>query len=322
MLRLFEAFLESAPQLVFQLYVMAYHRRFNIESDWFTVIAAGCSLVSLAWAIVAYTKALRDFMKDPASVSWIGVVLQILWRLFMVASRIVSLVLLAAEYGNWIFIAISLHWIIMTTWIVFQKTEFCSDSNGVKHPIHEFLFSVVIGFIYIFSFFNMKDGITRVRLISYYCIILVENTVCVVLWYPARHYYGNLEYPMLVVVWGGFLLGSLCMICYYNFYHPSFAVKGICTRKKIHGDDKSVVASITWCCCCTIHTKQDQPTTLHETQYCRRSFMFEQPEDASGDMDLEILPSTPSCLVGRANSPQVNGQVDPTSPEPHLSTLV
>ena len=292
MLRLFEAFFESAPQLVLQLYIMAYHRRFNIENDLFTVIAAGCSLVSLAWAIVSYTKALRDSFQNQASLSWVGFVLQILWRIFMVTSRVVSLVLFAAEYRNWLFVALTVHWVVMTTWLVLQGTKFCMDQEENRHHFYEVLFDGLIGFVYIFSFFNMKEGITRIRLISYYSIMLVENTVFVVMWYPARHHYGNIHYPALILVWGGFLLGTFCMVCYYNFYHPGLAVKGICLRKK--QNDHSM---ITWCCCCEVHTGQDMPTTVHQRRHTRS-----MPTQSPGqlpyaiyrDPDLEIMPRSPS----------------------------
>ena len=142
MLRLFECFLESAPQLVLQLYIMAYNRRFEIESDLFTALAAGSSLVSLGWAIVAYTKALRDFLgKGNGGMSWIGFFLQTVWRMSMIASRVVALVLFASYYTIWLFVAMAAHWIMMTSWLFCQKTSFCVDEYGRKHCCREYLFT-------------------------------------------------------------------------------------------------------------------------------------------------------------------------------------
>ena len=60
MLRLFEVFIESAPQLVLQLYILAYNRHFDKEKDWLTALSACFSLLSLSTSIVSYSKALRD----------------------------------------------------------------------------------------------------------------------------------------------------------------------------------------------------------------------------------------------------------------------
>jgi len=156
---------------------MAYNRRFEIESDLFTVIAAGSSLVSLAWAIVAYTKALRDFSGKGTAISWIGFFLQIMWRMFMVASRVVALVLFASHYTRGVFVAVGVHWFIMTAWLVCQKTHFCVDEHGKTYYIREYLFNFVIGFVYVFCFFNIKEGMTRIRVIPYYVIMLGEHSV-------------------------------------------------------------------------------------------------------------------------------------------------
>lgn len=300
MLRLFECFLESAPQLVLQLFIMAYNRRFEIESDLFTALAAGSSLVSLAWAIVAYTKALRDFVRKDTSVSWIGFCLQIVWRMCMVASRVVALVLFASYYTIWLFVATAVHWFIMTGWLVCQNTRFCVDEDGRNHLCREYLFDSVIGFVYIFCFFNIKDGITRIRVIPYYVIMLCENTVFIVLWYPFRTLYGDIETAALTIVWGGFGLGLLCMVSYYRFYHPSLPVKGICVKKTELNVPSNQQVTIWWCCCCEIQTHQ---TSAEENEEKLSFSIRERPSynpkqttrthlqtQRSLPMDVDILP--------------------------------
>ena len=297
MLRLFECFLESAPQLVLQLYIMAYNRRFELKGDLFTAIAAGSSLVSLAWAIVAYTKALRDFIGNEASLSWVGFFLQIMWRMCMVASRVVALVLFASHYTNWLFLVVAIHWFIMTVWLIFQRTRFCVDEYGNPHYFREYLFDLVIGFVYIFCFFNLKEGFTRVRVIPYYAIMLTENTLFIVMWYPFRTLYGDIEYAALGVVWAGFVLGLLCMTSYYRFYHPSLPVKGICARKQQLDMQERRRFTVCWCCCCEIHTKltdgneaKTESMTVHlRPHYDPRRNTLAHSE-GSLPVDLEIMP--------------------------------
>jgi len=299
MLRLFECFLESAPQLVLQLFIMAYNRRFDIESDLFTALAAASSLVSLAWAIVAYAKALRDLMGTGANMSWIGFFLQIVWRMCMVASRVVALVLFASYYTTWLFVAMAAHWFMMTGWLVCQQTHFCADENG-NHLCREYLFDSVIGFVYIFCFFNIKDGMTRIRVIPYYVIMLGENTVFIVMWYPFRKLYGDIEVAALSIVWGGFAIGLLSMISYYRFYHPSLPVKGICVKKTQLNMEENQRITICWCCCCEIQTKYESVEesedrysfAVRERPYYdpRRNTQARVQARGRFPMDVDILP--------------------------------
>ena len=54
MLRLFDSFGESAPQIVFHLYVMVIHSKWPLEQALWTGMSATASVVSLAYGIAAY----------------------------------------------------------------------------------------------------------------------------------------------------------------------------------------------------------------------------------------------------------------------------
>ncbi|XP_039270675.2 uncharacterized protein LOC120345331 isoform X1 [Styela clava] len=229
MLRLFESFLESAPQLVLQLYIMI---KVTEEDHILTGIAAFFSLISLAWAIAAYTKALRTaaFSQDSRKnrVSWSGLALQTLWRVGMVAGRIVALVLFATAYPIWLLAGVGVHWFIMTIWLVAQDTDFCGSWW------EERLFNAVIGEIHIFCFFNMKEGRSRWRMIAFYLLTLVENSAMILLWFPNRTVGMWYNIPALITVWGGFIIGLLSMLLYYRYFHPSSKRKCHCCMLYYH----------------------------------------------------------------------------------------
>ncbi|XP_028399352.1 XK-related protein 7-like [Dendronephthya gigantea] len=222
MLRLFEVFIESAPQMVLQLYILAYNRHFDKDNDWLTALSACFSLISLASSIVCYYKALRDASENKGKMTWWAFACQIAWRITMVASRIVTLVLFASVHKSWILLFICLHWFLMTFWIRWQKPSF--DSNN---KILKFMFPIVVGFIYVFCFFNVKDGLTRKRLIFFYALMFVENCVLMGFWLPYRHEYGVVFVAALGVVLGGFFIGVIAMVLYYHCYHPSLSTHGI-----------------------------------------------------------------------------------------------
>jgi len=253
MLRLFEAYLESAPQLILQLYILSYHRRFKTSSDLQTVITAACSLGSLAWSIVAYTSALREFMQN--EISLIGFFFQILWRLFMLASRITALVIFASFFNVWLFVAVGIHWLLMFLFLVMQYSTFCTDIDGNVHPCREVCYNGIIAFVYNFSFFNITEGATRLRLVLYYTLTFIENTVFVVLWYPHRALFGDVSIAAMCLVFGGFVAGLFFMMIYYHFYHPNISQKGFCFKRGEQlrvEDDNFYMFTKFWCCCCEV----------------------------------------------------------------------
>ena len=105
MLRLFESFLESAPQLVFHLFVLL--TRINTTDPTIvslTGISAVASMVSLGWGIVSYNYAQRMCRQDKMNLSWMAMVLQTIWRFGMLSGRILALVLLTYTLKEWVII--------------------------------------------------------------------------------------------------------------------------------------------------------------------------------------------------------------------------
>lgn len=294
MLRLLQAFLESAPQLVLQLYILLQRPQSWSKDDLLTAVAAACSLVSLIWAILAYSKSLRDFRMQAYVLSAAGLLFQTLWRISMMSSRVVAMVLFASYFKQWLFVAVGAHWITMTIWLICQRTRFCTDEDGKEHPYREKLFSAVIGFIYIFCFFNTREGMTRKRVVLFYSIILVENSLFVSMWYPHRTFRGIVSVAALGVVWGGLVFGIVCMMLYYRFYHPSLPVQGIFLQKRSFNLEGQVAHAWVCCCCCRIKRSTGRNTALDQNAAEGLIRNVNGSGNHHPDFELEILPRTPS----------------------------
>ncbi|XP_070555805.1 uncharacterized protein [Ptychodera flava] len=231
MLRLFEAFMESAPQLVLQLYILL---TVNEDHIW-TGVSAAVSLISLSWSLAAYSKAHRQVREDKNTVSWAGLILQTLWRTCMILSRVVAVVFFASFFKVYTFVVLGVHWLVMTIWIYSQKTDFC-ESRCMER-----LFNCVMGIVYCFCFFNLKEGMSRYRLLAFYTVMLLENSGLIVAWYIMRpdgvamQWY---EYAAFVAVWGGFVFGSLFMGIYYQFFHPAGHINICHPNSKTQRDHK------------------------------------------------------------------------------------
>nr|XP_025042047.1 uncharacterized protein LOC102447348 [Pelodiscus sinensis] len=83
MLHLLATFLESAPQLVLQLCIVVQTRTLQALQG----LTAAASLVSLAWALASYQKALRDSRDDKKPISYMAVIIQFCWHFFTIAAR-------------------------------------------------------------------------------------------------------------------------------------------------------------------------------------------------------------------------------------------
>ncbi|XP_041046198.1 XK-related protein 4 [Carcharodon carcharias] len=213
MLHLLATFLESAPQLVLQLCIVIQSHRLEALQG----LTAAASLVSLAWALASYQKALRDSRNDKKPISYMAVIIQFCWHFFTIAARVITFALFASVFQLYFGIFIVLHWCIMTFWIVHCETEFCITKW------EEIVFDMVVGIIYIFSWFNVKEGRTRCRLFIYYFVILLENTALSALWYLYRapQITDAFAIPALCVVFSSFLTGIVFMLMYYAFFHPN-----------------------------------------------------------------------------------------------------
>ncbi|KAM6248751.1 XK-related protein 7 [Porphyrio hochstetteri] len=214
MLRLLETFLKSAPQLVLQLSIMVQQN--SIEP--LQGLSASASLVSLAWMIASYQKVLRDSREDKMPMSYKGAVVQILWHLFTIAARAIAFALFASVFQLYFGIFIVTHWCIMTFWIIQGETDFCMSKW------EEIIYNMVVGIIYIFCWFNVKEGRSRYRMCIYYVITLSENAALTVLWflYYDRETTSDFDALILVcVVSSSFALGIFFMFIYYCLLHPN-----------------------------------------------------------------------------------------------------
>ncbi|XP_035826442.1 XK-related protein 6 [Aplysia californica] len=199
-LRLFESFLESAPQLVLQLYIMVTLHRLA----WFTGLSAVCSLLSLTWAMTAYTDAQRRAHKSVYERRPARLALHWAWQLFMTWSRIAAFVAFTAALNYWVLVVMGFHWLIAFIWISVRGTDFGSSF------CEKWLFRAVCGFIYIFVFLNLNDGKSRWRVSTYYTLVFLENAAMVVVFLTLGNG-ADLIVVTCLSVFGGFVLDGHCL---------------------------------------------------------------------------------------------------------------
>ncbi|KAI4801598.1 hypothetical protein KUCAC02_019483, partial [Chaenocephalus aceratus] len=212
MLRLLETFLESAPQMVLQLCIMIQSN----DAEWLQCLSTMSSLLSLAWVLASYHKLLRDSRDDQKSMSYRGALVHLFWRLFTISSRVISLALFASVFHIYFGIFVVLHWCAMAFWVIHGGTDFCMSKW------EEVLFNMVVGVVYVFCWFNVREGRTRYRMVTYYTVVLLENAILSLLWYAYRDPVTTDAYAAFALcgVFLCFASGVACMVLYYGVLHP------------------------------------------------------------------------------------------------------
>ncbi|KAK1898574.1 XK-related protein 7 [Dissostichus eleginoides] len=185
-------------------------------------LSASASLVSLSWMVASYQKVLRDSRDDKLPMSYKAVLVQILWHLFTIGARTLAFALFASVFPLYFGIFVVAHWCIMTFWIIQGETDFCMSKW------EEIIYNMMVGIVYIFCWFSVREGRTRCRLLIYSLTVLLENVFLTAAWYLHRGPSSSESYAvaMVCIVSSSYALGSFFMCVYYCLLHPDGPVSG------------------------------------------------------------------------------------------------
>ncbi|XP_054479292.1 XK-related protein 9 [Anoplopoma fimbria] len=212
MLKLFESFLESVPQLLLQLYIVLSRE----EGSVLQYVSMAFSFLNIAWTLVDYRRCLRRSLPQIREMpSGLPTAIYLLYKLCTITSHILSytLLLILSPYST---VAFTVLWLLATTWTHVLQTNFCSSGKL------ELLYRAVIGVILIFTFFNVKGQDTKVAMIIYYLLYAVVNTTAPLLLVLLKPELQTATFLLTVsgLIFGGSVLGLVCLVLYYLLLHP------------------------------------------------------------------------------------------------------
>ncbi|KAH9492510.1 XK- protein 6 [Bulinus truncatus] len=221
LLRIFESFLESAPQLTWQLYIaIELKPKEDAVGSSIRVIALLSSWGSLAISLMSYQKSLRNSHEEKAKMSLISLPFYFIWRASEIGGRVLCIAMFASAFDLWVFGPLLFHWVFMSGWLIFQRTAF------YKNKCLEKVFNIICGYVMVFCFLNLREGQTRFRVILFYFILYVENFFMLALWFRftqdlgAWFHLGGFITVMLL-----FILHIVFQLVYYRFFHPTKNIK-------------------------------------------------------------------------------------------------
>ncbi|XP_068438403.1 XK-related protein 9 [Clinocottus analis] len=212
MLKLFETFLESVPQLLLQLYIVLGHRDCSVLQ----YLSMAFSFFNIAWALVDYRRCLRRSLPHIKEMpSGLPTAIYLLYKLCTITSHILSytLLLILSPYST---AALTVLWLLGTTWTHVLQTNFCSSG------MLELLYRAVIGVILTFTFFNVKGQDTKVAMIIYYLFYTFVNVSAPLLLALLKPELQTATFFLIVggLIFVGSVVGLVFLVLYYRFLHP------------------------------------------------------------------------------------------------------
>uniref|UniRef100_A0A8D0GIF5 XK-related protein n=1 Tax=Sphenodon punctatus TaxID=8508 RepID=A0A8D0GIF5_SPHPU len=212
MLRLFETFLESAPQLTLVLYVILSTNKVEISQG----LGICTSFLCIAWSLLDYHKSLRDFLRDKQKLSFISSTLFFLWSLLLVCPRILVLALFAAFFQFYIAVHFLCVWTAMLLWV------WCQGTNFMESRAWEWLYRAGVAVILYFCWFNVAPGKTCCRSTIYHGFIFLDSAILALSWFCVGDSY---QLPVLLTALPCYVLGLVVKCTYYKWFHPTMQAK-------------------------------------------------------------------------------------------------
>ncbi|XP_023401550.1 XK-related protein 9 [Loxodonta africana] len=229
MLRLFETYLEGCTQLVLQLYSLVEHGQGNFSQ--YAAIMVSCCAIS--WSTVDYQIALRKSLPDKKPFNGLSPKFTYLfYKLFTLLSWMLSVVLLIFLNVKMALLLLLFLWFLGIIWAFKNQTQFCA-SVGM-----EFLYRIIVGFILVFTFFNVKGQNTKCPMSCYYIVkVLATLSILIAFWVcPPSIFISDYLLIISITVVLTFLLGIIFLIVYYGIFHPNRSGE----KKPDHTDGKPV----------------------------------------------------------------------------------
>ncbi|KAM8966865.1 XK-related protein 9 [Pelodytes ibericus] len=217
MLRCFKTYLESAPQLILQLYILLAHGQISLI-QYASILV---SVFSISWSTVDYQMCLRKSLQRKGINLGLSAITYVMYKLFTLASWILSIVFLLACNPYILAVSLVLQWAAGLCWTWKLNTSFCKTMRM------EILYRIVIGFILLFTFFNAKGPRTRIPVSVYYIVrVFATIGILILCFYFKPFFTRTMLFAVLsisVVLSLG--LGIISLILYYVCFHPTLCAE-------------------------------------------------------------------------------------------------
>ncbi|XP_041357821.1 uncharacterized protein LOC121374778 [Gigantopelta aegis] len=220
LLRMTYGFAAGFPLMLVQAYLIL--EQTPLLWPWILYAAAGSSLLSTSWALASFQRQHETCDAEDIVLPWPGMVFRLLWRTGEIISRVLSLVLFATLYKEWLFLVISLHWLTMLVCVC--TSVFSAVSESVGSTAYKISFRVLVAYMYVFTFINFSHVNPMFRYIMFYIIMFLENGTLNIVWLlKSSSQDTESRYLMIFISAASFFVAIVSVAVYYKFFHVSIS---------------------------------------------------------------------------------------------------
>ncbi|XP_057683130.1 XK-related protein 8 [Corythoichthys intestinalis] len=209
LLRLFEAFSESAPQMVLLLTSMLRRG----QTDYLTALKALASASAIALTVTTYHRCLRSFLPEKAKQSVFSSCVYFIWNLLLIFSRLSAIAVFASVQPCFIFPHFICYWMLFFFCAWRCKSTLMDSSAG------EWFYRATAAFIWYFTWFNIVEGKTRYNTLCYHSLMLLDTGMLCGLWFWRTNTQTALIVLLSIILF--YIAGLILKITYYKFFHPN-----------------------------------------------------------------------------------------------------
>lgn len=226
-------------QVSLQLYILLRRGSLDLTSfeDLIVALSIPKSLALFAFHLLIYARYIRVADKESAQLNWcsLGSLFFVIWRLFMLTSRILALALFASYFTRFVFVVVGIHFAASFALLWRQECEYFEGER-----IKKAFFRCAIAYVHVFCFFPLEGRNTRKWGYLYYVLILIENVLMVIWWTFVTNYDLKFRAVMLSTEWGTFFVGVVSLVLFYRFFHPSLNTAEVGTDDIDAGRDSTL----------------------------------------------------------------------------------
>ncbi|XP_055926120.1 XK-related protein 6-like [Argiope bruennichi] len=223
-----KAFLQSAPQLLLQMYILISSS--PGEQDQYTIVTEVISIIfslnSLTIVIVHFEVNSKHHPSRTATTpeqsqevsDLCCVIVEYLWWMCSITARVLALAFFATVFKFWVFIICAIHAATISTCLIF---------NHPSYSLNNFVIAIFMGLVYIFCFveykvdFGMLGRVVGLYIL-YYAFTFSQN-VCMVLsaYFLSSGVY-SYHLPVVITHFVLFFLGIFFMLFYLGLLRPFY----------------------------------------------------------------------------------------------------
>ena len=190
-------------------------------ADVFLAVNILKSLVLFSFSLLSFCRFLRlgNENCELLDLFSFAAVFHLSWRLFMLVSRILVLVLFASSFKHFVFVVVGIH--LLFSYFLLRGQEYNYFKKG---SLRDILLRCAFTCIKVFCFFLLDGERTRNWGILYYVVTFTENSIMTIMMLLCGNVcseFVRFKIIMLITEWGAFLVGLVSLLLYYGVFHPS-----------------------------------------------------------------------------------------------------